>query len=187
MKSKKILIVICILIIGTLAISGCRAVRRPVPENVPQTTPVPFTDTPRQMDDGINRGIGTPDNNITTPGNMGGTGIDGNLMDRADKIVDAVVKLDEIQSATVVISEKTAVVGVNLKDSKTAEVDRELEKKVEDTVKKADSRIDRVAVTTDPDLFTRIENIAKETGRGRPLSGFGREIEEIIRRITPKV
>lgn len=56
---------------------------------------------------------------------------------------------------------------------------------MEDAVRNADRDITRVSVSADPDIFTRIDNIARDIGRGRPLSGFGDEIEEIIRRITP--
>jgi len=60
-----------------------------------------------------------------------------------------------------------------------------MKKKIEDVVRRTDSEIDRVSVSADPEIFDSIENVVRETGRGRPLSSFGKEIEDIVRRITP--
>ncbi len=186
MKNKKILIVCCIPLILVIALGGCRPARRPVPDNR-QQAPVPDIQSPREMDNESNRNMGTPLDDGTLPRTTESTRTEGDLMARADKIVDAVTKLDEVRRATVIISEQTAVVGVKLENSRREDIDRDLEKKIEDVVQKTDRKIDRVAVTQDPDLFTRIENIGREAERGRPLSGFGREIEEIIRKVIPKV
>ncbi|SES64423.1 sporulation lipoprotein, YhcN/YlaJ family [Natronincola peptidivorans] len=181
MKNKKLLLIICIFLIIAMAITGCRPARRPVPEEAPPA-PVPG----EQADDGTVREMRDPEDDRTAPRNMQPVEMEQDLMIRADRIVNEVVRLEEVRSATVVISENTALVGVTLADRDREEIDRDVEKRIEETVKEADRHIDRVAVTADPDLFSRIESIAREAGRGRPLSGFGREIEEIFRRITPK-
>jgi len=62
---------------------------------------------------------------------------------------------------------------------------RDLKQKIEKTVKNTDNSIKNVSVTADPDLFTRITNMATDITKGRPISGFGKEFEEILRRITP--
>lgn len=161
MTNKKIIIGLCFVMILAVFATGCRPLERPAPTPTPQQQPgTPGTDT-------------TPD-----------TGREGDLTERANRIADEVTALEEVRSATVVITENTALVGITLSDD-MEEVGTELENRIEDVVTEADREIDRVAVTADPDLFTRIENIAKETGSGRPLSGFGREVEEIIRRIIP--
>lgn len=186
MKSKRFIITICVLLILAMAVTGCRPAERPVPENTRQQTPDPGQQIPpNEVDNGTTRNMEV-ENDRTELRNTRSAEGQRDLTDRADKIVKEVVKLEEIRSATVVISENTAVIGVNLRNKETGELDRKLERKIEDVVKQADKDIDRVAVTADPDIFTRIENIAKEAGRGRPLSGFGREIEEIITRIIPK-
>lgn len=186
MKSKKLLITICIFLIVAMAVTGCRPARRPVPETPQQQAPAPDQRVPgEEANDGLVRDARTPEDNRTAPRNMQPVEMEQDLMVRADRIVNEVVRLEEVRSATVVISENTALVGVSLTNEDTGEVDREMERRIEDVVKQTDRNIDRVAVTADPDLFTRIENIGREAGRGRPLSGFGREIEEIFRRIVP--
>lgn len=186
MKKKKIIIAACFIVILAMVISGCRPAERPVPQDR-EPTPTPNQQIPgEQTDDGRMGDITRPNDDRNAPRNMQPAEVEEDLMARADRIVNEVVKLDKVRSATVVISENTAVVGINPTSGETGELDRKVEKEIEEVVKETDKNIDRVVVTADPDLFTRIENISKEAGRGRPLSGFGREIEEIIRRIIPK-
>lgn len=166
MGNKKVMLIVAMLLILAVALSGCRPAQRPAP--VPQQT--------------------LPDRDMRDrngPVDMEPNGANQELGARADRIVNAVVKLDEVKSATVVISETTALVGVNLTNTTKGEMNSEIKRQIEETVKRTDREITRVSVTADPDIFKRIENIARETGRGRPLSGFGREIEELVRRITP--
>ncbi|AOY77440.1 YhcN/YlaJ family sporulation lipoprotein [Clostridium formicaceticum] len=138
-----------------------------------------------QADDGIIRDARTPEDARTAPRNMQPAEMEQDLMVRADRIVNEVVRMEEVRSASVVIFENTALVGVTLTDDTDGEINRDIEKKIEDTARQADRSIERVAVTADPDLFQRIRDISREAGEGRPLSGFGREIEEIFRRIVP--
>lgn len=204
MKNKNMLLIACILLIVSVAVLGCTPTERPVPETTPnqqdmnnRTTTdnnVPSTD---RMVPGDNRMLTddrmTPNNNnmnmdtrMETDNTLDtNDGMTGDLAARADKIASEITKHNEVRSATVVITENTALVGVNLTSGTKGELNTEIKKQIEDTVKKADNKIERVSVTADPDLFTRIENIAKDIGQGRPLSGFGQEVEEIIRRITP--
>ncbi|GAB6084909.1 YhcN/YlaJ family sporulation lipoprotein [Alkaliphilus crotonatoxidans] len=167
MKQKLIKGLSCFLLLSVLTV-GCSPAERPVPEN--QTTPevqpgryerVQEPNTPMEPQEGQDLSI------------------------RAEQIVNEVVRLNEVQSATVVISDETALVGVNLASGVDGEMTTEVKNKIEDVVKQADRSITRVAVSADPDIFSKIENIARETGRGRPISGFADEIEDLFRRILP--
>lgn len=176
MSNKKLIIAICLVMVFAVFATGCRPLERPVPRD-PHTNEEIRETTPR-MDA---RGGDAP--NMTRDGarDVGGNG---NLTARAERIADAVANMEEVRSATVVITDTTALVGVTLARN-TNDVATDLKRRIEDVVTQTDREIDRVAVTADPDLITRIRNVADETGRGRPLSGFGREVEEIIRRIIP--
>ncbi len=167
MTKKKITIMLFALLLVFLTVTGCRPAQRPAPEQQPNNNPT------QDMTD------------RNSPMNMQPNEVNQDLQARADRIVNAIVKLDEVRSATVVISETTALVGVNTTDTTKGEMNTEIKREIEETVKNTDAQITRVSVTADPDLFKRIENIARETSSGRPLSGFGREIEELVRRITP--
>ncbi|MBU5677281.1 YhcN/YlaJ family sporulation lipoprotein [Alkaliphilus sp. MSJ-5] len=194
MKNKNILLVICIVLLVSIAAIGCRPAERPVPQPAPnqQTIDRNRTTTDNNLPDTNNMAPGnnrmttdtdnriTTDNRTTTDNRMNGT-----LSDRADEIVNEVTKLKDVRSATVVITDNTALVGINLTSGTKGNLNAQIKKEVEDAVRRADRDIDRVSVTADPDLFTRIENIARDIGQGRPISGFATEVEEIIRRITP--
>ena len=71
------------------------------------------------------------------------------------------------------------------RNDKKAAFELEILEKIKKTVKDTDKSITRVYVTADPDLYKRIENIAKGISAGRPVSEFAKQISEIIKRITP--
>ncbi len=157
----------CFLLVALLAV-GCSPAERPVPEEqtTPQTQP--------------NRYERVEEPNMPMESQEGQ-----DLSIRAEQIVNEVVRLNEVKSATVVISDETCLVGVNLASGVEGEMTTEVKNKIEDVVKRTDRSISRVAVSADPDIFDKIENIARETGRGRPLSGFADEIEDLFTRIIP--
>jgi len=107
-------------------------------------------------------------------------------MDRARRIADKVADLKEIRSATCIISGTTAIIGVQFDQQYKGKITDEIKKKIDQVVKKTDTRINRVAVTADPDLVSRIQDIFKDIGQGKPLSGFVKEINELLNRIQPK-
>ncbi|QUH20964.1 YhcN/YlaJ family sporulation lipoprotein [Alkaliphilus sp. B6464] len=195
MKNKNMLLVICIVLLVSIASIGCRPAERPVPRTAPnqQTIDRNRTTTGTNLPNTNEMAPGNrmaPENNRMTTDNRiatdNRTTTDNRVLsDRADKIVKEVTKLKDVKSATVVITDSTALVGINLTSGTKGNLNAQIKKEVEDAVKKADRNIDRVSVTADPDLFTRIGNIARDIGQGRPISGFATEVEEIIRRITP--
>ena len=108
-----------------------------------------------------------------------------NIGERADRIAKKVAKLDKVNNASVLISDRMAIVGLDMKSELEGEETKNLKEKVEKTVKDTDENIENVTITADPDLFTRISNMAEDIMEGEPISGLGDEIEEILRRITP--
>lgn len=188
MKNKSIILAVCILLLVSL-ISGCRPAQRPEPQ------------TPARDQQGIDRDRVTDENNIPgtdleEPGDnrmftdnnrpiMDNRTTTDNMSERADRIVREVENVNDVKRAAVVITEGTALVGIDLTSGTKGELNSQIKQNVENAVKRADKDITRVSVTADPDIFTRIKNIAKDIGEGRPLSGFSTEIKEIMRRITP--
>ncbi|MFW5648489.1 MAG: YhcN/YlaJ family sporulation lipoprotein [Candidatus Alkaliphilus sp. MAG34] len=207
MKNKNIILAVCILLLVSLAIIGCRPAQRPDPRTAPDPNQQgmdrdgisdrnnapgtglgepgdnrmftdndrPFTDD-RTMDDRTNMdNRSTMDNRTTT----------GDTRDRVNRIVREVEDIRDVRRAAVVVTDRTALVGVDMTSGTKGELNSQIKQEVEDAVRRADKDITRVSVSADPDIFTRIENIARSIGDGRPLSGFSTEIEEIMRRITP--
>ena len=100
--------------------------------------------------------------------NIGEDAGDEDFARRAKKIASEVTKLKDVKSASVVISQNTALVGVNLTEDTKAELNTDIKSEIEDAVKKSDREIDRVSITADLNLLSRIENMGTEIGRGRP-------------------
>lgn len=132
---------------------------------------------PDIMDDDVDR-----DNDMNND-DMGND----NLTKRAKTISDELTKLDGIKNATVIITGNTALIGVDIPADTQDDKITELKNKVESKAKNVDKDIDHVAITADADVVTRIENMGKEIKNGKPISGFGQEIKEIIERITPNM
>ena len=155
------------MIIATV-LSGCKPAKKPTPTRytppAPKTTPAP----------------GTP--GYTTPAPVRKPVSE---TARAERIARNVAKIPEINKATVVISGSTALVGIDMKAHVQGAHETEVKKKVEKTVRETDKAVKNVSVTADPDLYKRIDNIAKGIAAGRPLSEFTKQIAEILKRITP--
>lgn len=185
MKVKKYTRVLCALALIVVFVTGCQSAQRPTPQN--NTGRNTQQNTQQNMTEGQN---GVENDRVlekrTTPMvPKDAMDQDQDLSLRAEKIVNEVVRLKEVEGCTVVISDNTALVGIDLPGDVEGKLTTDVKKKVEDVVKRTDSEIDRVAISADPDIFDKIEGIAKEAGRGRPLSGFAEEIEDLIRRIIP--
>lgn len=159
----------------------------PAPTRVPTpTTPVrPRTTAPTP---GTTVTPGTP-----VPGTPGTTVTPGPLRtatprrteNRAKAIANDIAKEKDIKGASCVVSGDTALVGLEFEKQYKGKVTDSIKKSVEKRVKKHEPSIKKVVVTADPDLLSRIKTMASDIEKGKPLSGFTTEIEEIIRRINP--
>ena len=114
-------------------------------------------------------------------------GIDNTMNDKSKFISDKLAELDEINDSRVLITGKTALIGIDIPAETENSKEEEIKKTVESKVKSWDKDIDTVIVTADADLTTRIKNVGTDIEGGKPISGFTTEIEEIIKRITPNM
>ncbi|SHK05909.1 YhcN/YlaJ family sporulation lipoprotein [Tepidibacter formicigenes] len=105
---------------------------------------------------------------------------------RSNQIARNCNKLSGVNNSTVAISGNTAVVGVDLDKNVEGNLTEDLKRKIESTVKATDKNITNVVVTADIDLYERIKKVGQDIKAGRPLTGLGNELQEIIRRISPK-
>mgnify|MGYP001029162874 CR=1 FL=1 len=123
--------------------------------------------------------------NTTTDISPRNTNNTNNMSTRANAIAKRIANLNEVNRCSVLLSGNTAIVGVDMKNNLEGQMTTDLKQKIENTVKNMDNNITNVSVTADPDLFTRISTMARDIGNGRPITGFAREFQEILRRITP--
>lgn len=143
----------------------------------------------RNMDNLSGMGPTIPNNTIRNNTGIGPnttTNLAGNtVVARANTIAQRVANLKEVNNCSVLLSGNTAIVGVDIKNNLQGQMTTALKQKIEKTVKNTDNNITNVSVTADPDLLTRISNMATDVKNGRPISGFATEFQEILRRITP--
>ncbi|MGB9791273.1 MAG: YhcN/YlaJ family sporulation lipoprotein [Thermacetogeniaceae bacterium] len=157
---KNLMIFFLVLVFG---LSGCTASRKPEKKPAsPRTVQSPST-TPK----------------TTAPSATSERAI-------AERIAREAVKVSGVREATVVISGRTAYIGLNLNPNVEKNRTATIKKTVADKAKAAEPSLVRVNVTSDPDLVARLKRIADGIKKGKPVSSFASELAEIERRITPK-
>lgn len=104
----------------------------------------------------------------------------------ADRAAREAAKVPGVRRATVVISGKTAFVGLDLKANVEKTRTTAIKNEVVRRVKTAEPGIATVNVTSDPDLVARLRRIADGVKKGKPVSNFASELAEISRRIAPR-
>jgi YhcN/YlaJ family sporulation lipoprotein len=76
------------------------------------------------------------------------------------------------------------MVGLSLnKNVDTADKTNEIKRTVVNRLRANDRRISQVLVTTDPNLITRINDVANGIIQGRPIQTFERDINDIGREL----
>ena len=78
------------------------------------------------------------------------------------------------------------MIGIQFNDQYKGKLTDRIKEKVEERARDTDRRINRVVVTAEPDVVSRLEEMFREIGKGRPISGFTDELNEMINRINPK-
>ncbi|MGR6338194.1 YhcN/YlaJ family sporulation lipoprotein [Priestia megaterium] len=103
----------------------------------------------------------------------------------ADEAADRVTKLDEVDSANVIVTNRNAYVAVVLQDRTKGEVTDRLEKKIADQVRATDSDIQDVFVSSNPDFVERMRDYGNKINEGKPVKGLFEEFTETVRRVFP--
>ena len=104
---------------------------------------------------------------------------------KAEELAKKISDLKNVNSATVVLSGKSAWVGVDLAAKLENKMTNQMKNEITSLVKKEEKNINKVYVTADADTVSRLRNIARDIADGKPVSGFINELNEIGRRITP--
>ena len=171
MPRNSYLVLFLVLVLGVLLLAGACA---------PQQKPLQDADPSPQRND-ITRNDNLPRNNEMIPGRLT------DVQARAERIAEACDQVPGVEDATVVISGDTCYVGLdvegNLDEGETESVERACLNRALAT----DPTVDRCVVASDADTVSRLRNIYQGLRRGTPISTFGNELEEITRRIQPRV
>jgi YhcN/YlaJ family sporulation lipoprotein len=176
MKKLITYIIVCVTMLS-LIVCGCSASKKPAPKPAP-APPNRVAPSPNSLNPTPPSPAPTP-----TPARKVKPSAPNTL---AKKLANTAKKVDGVKSATVVVTDSVALVGLEINPKIEAKKTDEIKSKVAKAVMKADPSLKNVNVTTDPNLFTRIDKVAKGVAAGKPVSSFADELKEITRRITPK-
>lgn len=153
----------------------------------------------------------TAENEVTSPSeeNQDGTsgnqddqatdgldnGVDHNgesRLDYAEDAADKVAELDEVDNATVMITDNNAYVAVMMKNEAGSdnaagdeELSKELEDKIADKVREVKADVKNVYVSLNPDFVERMRGYGERINEGEPIEGFFDEFSEAIRNVFP--
>ncbi len=186
-KNKRLILFLVSVVLLIAIIVGCAPAERKDETPTPKEDTTPNDTTPKDTTpDGTTKDEDTNQDKDTTTKETPDTTTKDMRSEDAKKIADTVADLEEVDSATCVITDDTAMVGVQFSKQYEGELTDEIKNKIEDVAKDTDKDITKVVVTADPDLYKRIETIGKDIGEGKPLTGFKDEIDEILNRIQPK-
>lgn len=101
----------------------------------------------------------------------------------ADQTADQLVKLDEVEQASVIVAHQSAYVAVVLKDGLQGDVSQELERKITDQVKTTDEEINEVFISSNSDFVDRMADYRDKLGEGQPVTGLVEEFNKMTQRI----
>ncbi|WP_020155778.1 YhcN/YlaJ family sporulation lipoprotein [Caldibacillus debilis] len=126
-------------------------------------------------------------NNPDMTNDNGRYGADNNGNNRyavAEEAARQVADLKEVDTANVICTDRNAYVAVVLDDN-VDRLSKRLEEKIADRVRRADTSIDNVYVSANPDFAQRMNDYAQKINNGEPIQGFAEEFNEMVRRVFP--
>ncbi len=126
------------------------------------------------------------DNNGNTNGNNNNetNGNGQSKVEVADDAADKIAAMDEVESANVLVTDRNAYVGVELKnDVKDSEA---LKNRIADEVRSVHSEFNNVYVSFNPEVATRLTEYGNQIRSGEPVEGFFDEFTTSINRMFPE-
>ncbi|MFX3673431.1 MAG: YhcN/YlaJ family sporulation lipoprotein [Paenisporosarcina sp.] len=112
-------------------------------------------------------------------------------LERADEAESKVTELEEVESATIIITDNNAYVAAVLqeKDGKQITEDSEeldqINAKIADQVRETNPDIENVYVSVNPDFVDQMNDYAEKIRAGEPVEGLVEEFTETAQRIFP--
>ncbi|SMO49764.1 YhcN/YlaJ family sporulation lipoprotein [Melghirimyces algeriensis] len=109
----------------------------------------------------------------------------GQAMRVADNVADSVARLDAVDSATVMVTDRTAYVGVMLENDYNGGMTSKIKDRISKRVRKVDPSINRVFVSANPDFVDQMGDYARDLRNGRPVSGLMQQFTDLVERTFP--
>lgn len=171
---KKIsLLVLCLALVATLAACSANANPTPTPMVTPMaTTPMPGTTN------GMNP-IATPTDDAATTAAM--TGAESSALSK--KANEAASKISEIDSCVTAIIGDTCVAGVTFDAQYQGAMTDRIRDMVSARIQSAAPVIERVAVTSDPEIAAQISTVAEKISSASTVGELTGELDAVLGKI----
>lgn len=104
----------------------------------------------------------------------------------AERLEKLATSIPDVQNANCVIFGNTAVVGINVKQEMERAKVGTVKYSVAEALRKDPYGVNAI-VTADMDLNQRLRDIRDNVRNGRPITGFGEQMADIIGRIIPQL
>ncbi|MFF2755537.1 YhcN/YlaJ family sporulation lipoprotein [Psychrobacillus sp. NPDC058041] len=122
----------------------------------------------------------------TTKETVTNTDVNQNNTDKlelADDVATKITEMKEVESASVIVTNKNAYVAVTLK--KDVNDSEALETKIADQARATNANFNNVYVSTNPDLAKQFTEYGEKIRANEPVSGFFKEFSDTIKRVFP--
>ncbi|MEK4484363.1 YhcN/YlaJ family sporulation lipoprotein [Psychrobacillus sp. FSL H8-0484] len=104
-------------------------------------------------------------------------------LELADDVADKITKLEEVESANVIVTDNNAYVGVMLKEGVSST--EELDKKIADEARATNANFANVYVSTNPDFAKQFTEYGEKIRANEPVEGFFEEFSDTVKRVFP--
>ncbi len=101
----------------------------------------------------------------------------------ADDVADKIVKMEEVESANVLVTDTNAYVAVVLKEG--ADGSEVTENKIADEVRSANDTFKNVYVSMNPDFVKQMNEYGTKIRANEPVEGFFTEFSDAMKRVFP--
>ena len=113
-------------------------------------------------------------------------------LELADKASEKISEIEEVESATVILTDNNAYVGVVLnKKADGTEIKEgseeldELYAKIRKELSMTNANVKNVYISINPEFVTRMQDYGKKIEEGKPVEGLFEEFSETVKRVFP--
>ncbi|MEK4090312.1 MULTISPECIES: YhcN/YlaJ family sporulation lipoprotein [unclassified Viridibacillus] len=108
---------------------------------------------------------------------------DEHKLELADDVADKIAKMEEVEKANVIVTNKNAYVAVTLKEGVNG--DKTLEDKIADQARAANADFKNVYVSLNPDFVKQMNEYGEKIRANEPVEGIFKEFSDTVKRVFP--